>query len=133
MKTTFETAKIPTDQLDELEQFAQNRAAPELRDALLLLARCVRESSHLIVSDASQTLTPSEAAKHIGMSRTHLYKLLDAGEIPFHNVGRDRRIEMRDLLAFEQKRDTARRELAERFAHQRAMTETAVDELAAEL
>jgi excisionase family DNA binding protein len=67
------------------------------------------------------------------MSRTHLYKLLDAGEIPFHNVGRDRRIEMRDLLLFEENRDAARRELAERFAQQRATTETAVDELAAEL
>ena len=133
MKTTLETAKIPNDQLDELEEFAQSRTVPELREALLLLARCVRESSDLIVSDASQTLTPSGAAKHIGMSRTHLYKLLDAGEIPFHNVGRDRRIEMRDLLAFEQKRDTARRELAERFAHQRVTTQAAIDELADEL
>jgi excisionase family DNA binding protein len=133
MKTTFETAKIPAAQLDELEQFARERTVPELRDALLIVARCVRESAHLIVSDASQTLTPSEAAKHIGMSRTHLYKLLDAGEIPFHNVGRDRRIEMRDLLVFEEQRDAARRELAERFAQQRATTETALDELAAEL
>ncbi|GAB2580608.1 helix-turn-helix domain-containing protein [Kribbella endophytica] len=133
MKTTFETANIPAGQLDELEQFAQERTDPELRAALLLITRFARDSSQLIVSDATQTLTPNEAAKRLGMSRTHLYKLLDAGEIPFHNVGRDRRIEMRDLVAFEEKRDTARRELAERFAHQRATTKTAVDELAAEL
>lgn len=64
------------------------------------------------------------------MSRTHLYKLLDRGEIPFHRVGRDRRVLLRDLLAFEEIRRGDRAELAERFAHQTATRSGAVDEIA---
>lgn len=64
------------------------------------------------------------------MSRTHLYKLLDRGEIVFHRVGRDRRIRIYDLLEFEEQRQRDRRELAERFAHQRQTAAAASDEIA---
>jgi excisionase family DNA binding protein len=64
------------------------------------------------------------------MSRTHLYKLLDRGEIMFHRVGRDRRIRLRDLVAFEAQRDGDRLELAERFAHQHKTAAAATDEIA---
>ncbi|MFC9688187.1 helix-turn-helix domain-containing protein [Kribbella sp. NPDC056951] len=74
-------------------------------------------------------LTPNEAAEKLGLSRIHLHKLLDAGEIASHRVGRDRRIRMRDLAAFELQRDGGRRELAERFAHQRETTAGAIDEV----
>lgn len=127
---TFETAKIPSEQLDALEQFAQSETGPELRAALLSLSRCAREADELIVSGDSETVTPNQAAERLGMSRTHLYKLLDRGEIVFHRVGRDRRIRLRDLVAFEAQRDGDRRELAERFAHQHKTAAAATDEIA---
>lgn len=126
---TLETANIPVDQIDELEEFAAN-VGPELRDVLMSLSRCVREGDEVIVIDGSQTLTPSQAAERLGMSRTHLYKLLDRGEIVFHRVGRDRRIRVHDLLRFEEQRQRDRRELAERFAHQRQTAAAATDEIA---
>ena len=126
---TLETAKIPDDQLDELDEFAAT-ASPELRDVLMSLSRCVREGDEVVVIDGSQTLTPSQAAERLGMSRTHLYKLLDRGEIVFHRVGRDRRIRVHDLLQFEEQRQRDRRELAERFAHQRRTAAAATDEIA---
>ncbi|MGW6277990.1 helix-turn-helix domain-containing protein [Kribbella sp. NPDC055071] len=127
---TFETAKIPAEQLDALEHFAESEVGPELRAVLLSLSRCAREADELIVSGDSGALTPNQAAERLGMSRTHLYKLLDRGEIAFHRVGRDRRIRPRDLLAFEAQRDHDRRELAERFAHQRETAVAATDEIA---
>lgn len=126
---TLETANIPVDQIDELEEFAAN-VGPELRDVLMSLSRCVREGDEVIVIDGSQTLTPRQAAERLGMSRTHLYKLLDRGEIVFHRVGRDRRIRVHDLLRFEEQRQRDRRELAERFAHQRQTAAAATDEIA---
>ena len=33
---TLETAKIPSEQLDALDEFARSNAGPELRDLLLL-------------------------------------------------------------------------------------------------
>lgn len=127
---TIETSQIPADQLDVLEDFASSEAGPELRDALLSLARCARDGDELVVLDDSHTLTPAQVAERLGMSRTHLYKLLDRGEIVSHRVGRDRRIRVRDLMEFEVRRQRDRRELAERFAHQRETTATATDEIA---
>ncbi|NED97121.1 helix-turn-helix domain-containing protein [Phytoactinopolyspora alkaliphila] len=127
---TLETTKIPTEQLDALERFALSEAGPELRDVLLSLSRCVREGDEIVVIDGSRTLTPNQAAERLDMSRTHLYKLLDRGEIVFHRVGRDRRIRVHDLVEFEQQRQRDRRELAERFAHQRETAATATDEIA---
>jgi excisionase family DNA binding protein len=127
---TIETSNIPSDQLDALEQYAVTSAGPEVRDVLLSLARCVREGADFAVLDSSAVLTPNEAAERLGMSRTHLYKLLDRGEIVFHRVGRDRRIRVRDLLDFEARRQRDRRELAERFAHQQQTRDGAVHEVA---
>lgn len=126
---TLETANIPADQLDELDEFAAT-AGPELRDVLMSLSRCVRDGDEVVVIDGSKTLTPSQAAERLGMSRTHLYKLLDRGEIVFHRVGRDRRIRVHDLLQFEDLRQRDRRELAERFAHQHQTAAAATDEIA---
>jgi len=127
---TLETAKIPAEQLDVLEEFAQSEVGAELRDVLLSLSQCVRDGDEVVVIEGSKTVTPSQAAERLGMSRTHLYKLLDRGEIVFHRVGRDRRIRVSDLLEFEEQRQRDRRELAERFAHQRMTTDAASDEIA---
>src|SRR5271155_2891206 len=126
----LETANIPVEQLDALEQYAQTSLGPELRDVLLSLSRCVRDGGDLTVTAGSAVLTPSQAAERLGMSRTHLYKLLDRGEIVSYRVGRDRRIELKDLAAFETQRQRDRRELAERFATQHQTLAGAIDEVA---
>lgn len=127
---TLATSNIPVQQIEQLEEFAQS-VEPELRDVLLSIARCVRDGDDVLVVDGNApALTPSQAAKHLGMSRAHLYKLLDRGEIQFDRVGRDRRIRFQDLAAFEERRQRDRRELAERFAHQDETRAGAVDEIA---
>jgi excisionase family DNA binding protein len=128
-----ETTNIPVEQLDALEQYAQTSLGPELRDVLLSLSRCVRSGAELTVTARSVALTPSQAAERLGMSRTHLYKLLDRGEITSYRVGRDRRIELKDLAAFELQRQLDRRELAERFATKRQTLAGAIDEVASGL
>jgi excisionase family DNA binding protein len=125
-----ETTNIPVEQLDALEQYAYTSLGPELRDVLLSLSRCVRSGAELTVTAGSVVLTPSQAAERLGMSRTHLYKLLDRGEVMSYRVGRDRRIELKDLAAFELQRQLDRRELAERFATQRQTLAGAIDEVA---
>jgi len=100
---------------------------------LLGLSRCVRDGAEFAVIDGSAVLTPSQAAERLGMSRTHLYKLLDRGEIMSHRVGRDRRIRLYDLLASESQRQPARRELGERFAAQQKTLAGAIDEVTSRL
>lgn len=127
---TIETANIPVEQLEALEQYAMTSAGPELRDVLLSLSRCVRDGAEFAVIDGTPVLTPHQAAERLGMSRTHLYKLLDRGEIVSHRVGRDRRIRLSDLIDFETQRQRDNRELAERFANQQKTRSGAIDELA---
>lgn len=130
---TLPTAHIPTNQLAELDKFANSSVGPELRDVLLSISQCVRAGNDVVVDDGSTTLTPTQVAERLSMSRTHLYKLLDRGEIVSHRVGRDRRIRICDLIEFEERRQRDRRELAERFAHQHETTGAAVDEIADQL
>lgn len=127
---TLPTAHITPAQLDTLDEFARASAAPELRDLLLSLSRCVRIGDEVVTVDGDETITPSQAAERLGMSRTHLYKMLDRGEILSHRVGRDRRIRLRDLIEFEEQHQRDRRELAERFARQGPTTAAVNDEIA---
>jgi excisionase family DNA binding protein len=126
---TIETSNIPAEQLAGLVAYAQTTGI-ELRAVLLHVTRCVREGAKLAVIDHNETVTPNEAAKRLGMSRTHFYKLLDRGEIPFDRVGRDRRIRLHDLLDFDSRRECDRRELAQRFASQQKTRDGAIDEVA---
>ena len=80
---TLPISAIPAEQLDALDKFAATEAGSELRDVLLSLSRCVRDGDEVVVLDGSATVTPNQAAERLGMSRTHLYKLLDRGEIVF--------------------------------------------------
>jgi excisionase family DNA binding protein len=94
------------------------------------LATSLREGDDIVAVGDDETYSPQHAAKKLGMSRTHLYKLLDKGVIPSHRVGRDRRIAGKDLFAFDARRDAERRDLAERFAYQDATRAAAVEETA---
>lgn len=128
---TIHTGGIPVEQVDALDEFSATTAGPELRDLLHSIIECIREGAELAALDSpASDLTPSQAAERLGMSRTHLYKLLDRGEIEFHRVGRDRRIRLRALLEFERRRQRDRRELAERIASQQKTHDGAVSEIA---
>lgn len=127
---TLPTDNVTSEQIDALDAFARSDVGPELRDLLLSLSRCLRAGDELAIVDGNATITPSRAAEHLGMSRTHLYKLLDRGEILSHRVGRDRRIRIHDLLEFEEQHQRDRRELAERFAQQRQTAVGIDDEIA---
>lgn len=119
-------------QLDQLDDYAMRSLTPELRDVLLSVTRCLRDGASFIVIDDQKvpSFSPREVAQRLGMSRTHLYKLLDRGEIVSHRVGRDRRVHLDDLIDYETRRQAARRELAERFAHQQETRAAVVDEIA---
>ena len=127
---TIRTDRIPTEQIDALGEFAASGVGPEMRDLLQSVIDCVRAGDDLAAVSPTTTLSPSQAAARLGMSRTHLYKPLDQGEIMSHRVGRDRRIALGDLIAFEERRQRDRRELAERFASQSTTRGGAIDELA---
>ena len=57
-----------------------------------------------------QELTTQEAANLLGVSRPFfIEKILEAGKLPYHRIGKHRRIALSDLLDYQQ-RDQAERE-----------------------
>ena len=131
--TEVDASNVQPDELSAFTKFAEGMPASALRDAVLFLTQSVENGADVAVVEAATDLTPTQVAKLLKMSRTHLYKLLDTGALPWHPVGRDRRIRLADFVAFERRRDSDRRELAERFAHTSRTAEGALDELMSEL
>jgi excisionase family DNA binding protein len=71
--------------------------------------RMMASGQAVMLLSENEEFTTQAAANQLGMSRPHLVKLLEGGEIDFHHVGTHRRIYMKDLKAFEAKRDSQRR------------------------
>ncbi len=77
-----------------------------LRYAAGMLVRGER----ITLAPVTNDLSTQEAADLLGVSRPHLIKLLDSGEIPFTKTGRNRRVRFGDVNTFRRKRDAERRE-----------------------
>ena len=55
-------------------------------------ARNMQLGRAIVLVPENQQLTTQRAADLLGVSRPHLIKLLEAGELPYHKAGSHRRI-----------------------------------------
>ncbi len=85
-------------------------------DALLELLRHTAEGNAVTLVPVHAELTTQQAADLLNVSRPHLIKLLESGELPFHRTGRHRRIYANDLLAYRDERRERSREAFQELA-----------------
>jgi len=78
--------------------------------ALQAVVRDMAQGLTVTLIPHDRELTTKEAADILGVSRPFLVKLLDRGEIPYHRVGKHRRLNVEDVLAYRELRAARRRE-----------------------
>ena len=92
----------------------------KLPDAVFRLLKDIVRNMQLgraiILIPENQQLTTQRAADLLGVSRPHLIKLLEAGELPYHKAGSHRRIYLRDLVGYQKRRDAERKRALDRIA-----------------
>lgn len=127
---TVAAASTNPETLTALEQFAQTLPEGTARDVLEAATTTLRSGRDVIVAAADEAVTSTQAAKVLGVSRAHLYKVLDSGALPYIVVGeRDRRIQMADLHAYVAKTEELRRLSATNVANSAKTRALAIDEM----
>lgn len=58
------------------------------------------------ITPTNREITTQEAADILNVSRPHLIKLLENNEIPYTKTGSHRRIKVKDLMAYKEKKDS---------------------------
>ncbi len=83
--------------------------------ALRLVAAAMAQGQAVTVAPHDLELTTQEAADLLHVSRPHLIKLLDRGELAHHRTSEDpkshRRVLLKDVMAYRQQRQQTRRGL----------------------
>lgn len=121
---------VPTSQIQTLENARDALPKGVLKEALKVMSEDLRRGEKVLVLGEDATLTPAEAAGMLGLSRTHLYKVLDSGALVFHVIGeRDRRILATDLLAYRDRMFNAQRETARALAGGTSEDDRVLDEM----
>ena len=100
--TVLSASLVPSTEIEALSRLQHDLPKDStLGKALATVAEGIRDGVDVTIARDDELLTPAHAAAILGVSRTHLYKILDSGALPFQIVGkRDRRITSRDLRAF---------------------------------
>jgi excisionase family DNA binding protein len=119
-----EASAVDPAELGKVRDIAATLAQGSPLAALLqLVVRGLARGVDVTVFESDTELTPNDAADLLHMSRPHLLKFMDGGELTFHRVGTHRRIRMSDLMDFIDRRERAKSAIAQALGTTAAINE----------
>ena len=101
-----------------ISEFEHHELTPQLARLLSQVVRALTDGQPVTVIPLHRLLTTQEAADLLGVSRPTLIKLLEQEQIPYEKVGRHRRVQLADLLAYQERRVPHRRATLDEMARQ---------------
>ncbi len=84
-----------------------------------VLRQVVDALSHglaVTVAPQTQVVTTQQAAEILGISRPTLIRILDAGQVPYERTGKHRRLLLRDVLSYRERRRSEQRAVLDSLA-----------------
>lgn len=116
LETRTETQRIQI--FDHKNQAHQVELPTSALRLLVDILAELAEGNAVKVVPVHAELTTQEAADLLNVSRPHLVKLLEDGELPFHKTGRHRRVRFADLMQFKVRRDQVSEQAMAELAEQ---------------
>lgn len=113
MPDTLRAATVGPQDLEQVASLAEQ--LPQGSPVSVVLQHLVvslNQGKDVTYATTQEHLTPQQAADLLKMSRPHLMKLVRAGELEAEMVGTHHRIPMTEILAFIDRRERAKAEVA---------------------
>ncbi len=90
----------------------------ELTEVLRTIVEHLKAGNGVSVASIQAELTTAEAAQLLNVSRPHVIKLLDAGELAHRLVGTHRRLRLVDVLEYRDRQDERSRQALDELTRQ---------------
>lgn len=116
MPETLDASTVPAEDLEQVATLAA--ALPQGSPMAVVLQHLVvslSKGQDVAVFETEEHLTPNQAAELLHMSRPHLLKFMDSGDLKWEPVGSHRRIPMSELLDFIDRRERAKAAVAHAY------------------
>jgi excisionase family DNA binding protein len=109
---------IVEDGVERLEGQPILRLPPQVLRMFADMLGALAQGKAVSIMPKELDLTTQEAAMFLNVSRPHLVKLLEEGQIPFHKVGSHRRIRLDDVVRYKEVRQRNSRTALQALADQ---------------
>ena len=87
-----------------IEKTPLDETSETLKADVISLLRSIENGHGFAVLPLDNELSPTNAAKVLNISRTHLMRIVSSGDVPFRMVGKHHRFRLNDILAYKEER-----------------------------
>lgn len=109
---SLEAHSLTADEVSDLRGVISKNEDSQLAVLLGRIIDASQNGADISLLSSETEFSPNQASELLKMSRPHLLKFMDRGELPFHTVGTHKRIKMSDLLQFMEAREAGAEILA---------------------
>jgi excisionase family DNA binding protein len=105
-------------EFEVIDEKTHIKIPPSALRFLNTILKQMAQGKAISVIPSETEVSTQQAAEILNVSRPHVVKLVESGEIPYHKVGTHRRIKLKDIERYKQCQDKERRKHLSELAKQ---------------